>query len=197
MATSQVVAALVGARKRMRRTLTVAAMAAVMIASAAAPAHASWGLTDGFGGNPASRWSPVSFNTGGGHFSNNPPFAHSGSWYGYRWVQSGGSNYSGIERNVTLPSGPAYFCNASIWLRAVQATALTHFQIRSAATGAVIKTALTSLSPSQGWQRVWIGFWDVDQRNVRVLAGVQEYSGQSGVADIRIDDLYITCDQIT
>jgi hypothetical protein len=195
MTTVSTLAGTVTGSRGLRRALVVAALAAMTIVGSAVPAHAShtFTMTDNFETNPASGWVPHASATGGGHFSNNAQWAHSGSRYAYRWVETG---YSSVRRTVHLPTVQTWgsaFCWASIWLRAVTATVNVNFEMIDPDTWTYIGLENVTLAPSAGWQQVFVGRVSVSEPDPVIRAALL---GNGSVTDVRIDDLTVHCEVV-
>jgi hypothetical protein len=181
-----VAAGLAVRRNTARRSLAVAAVAALLLGAAAAPAHAaSWQMFDDFEGSPWNEWTI----TGGGHFSHNAQWAYSGSEYAYLVVHPGG-NGSKVNRTFNLPSANWRSCRVAINVRAVNNNAyvILTAQKAGAATGA--QQALT-LQPGQGWVAMQV--FPVPAGWGQLTSVTVYLSPVLGTADIRVDDLRVWC----
>lgn len=173
----------------LRRGLVVAALAALLVVGAAAPAYASvWQLTDNFENNPASRWVPYASADGGGEFSSVAAWSHSGSWHAFRWVRTG---YSSVHRGVHLT--PAEFhqanCLAAIYVQAVNHPAVVNFEVINPANWTYISLKNAALNPG-GYQQLVTPSWAANQVDVVVRVSALGYGS---ISDIRVDDLTVQC----
>jgi hypothetical protein len=176
-------------RRGLRRGLVVAALAAVLIAVGAAPAHANvWQLTDNFENNPAGRWVPYASADGGGSFSNVAAWSHSGSWHAFRWVRTG---FSSVHRNVYLTPAQLHQANclAAIYVQAVNYPAVVNFEVIDPASWTYISLKTAALNPG-GYQQLVTPSWAATRVDVVVRVSV---IGYGSVSDIRVDDLTVQC----
>lgn len=187
MSVRTLAARLAGARNGARRSLVVAALAALLVGMVATPAHAArWDMYDNFESSPQNRWTI----TGGGHFSNHPQWAYSGSRYAYLVAWPDDDNPS-VSRTFNLPSQHWRSCRVSILVRAVNHDAFVWLVAGEAGTQNEAEQAF-EIRPSQGWVVMQVfpvpAGWGQSTRVTVYMAG-----SPFNPVDIRVDDLRVWC----